>query len=114
MGKGFAKKKKQARMMQDQLANLQKQMEDSEATGSAGNGLVTITLNGQHEIKKISIKPECVDPEDIEGLEDLIKAAHKDAIKKLQEENPMMGTNMPEMPFGGAGGFPDIKGMLGL
>lgn len=111
MGKGFAKKKKQARMMQEQLSQLQKQMEDSEATGSAGNGLVVITLNGQHEIKKIQIKPECVDPEDIDGLQDLIRAAHKDALKKLEEQNPMMGSQMPEMPFGG--GFPGL-GALGL
>ena len=110
MGKGFSKKKKQARMMQEQLAKLQKQMEETEVTGSAGNGLVTVTLNGQHEMKKITIKPDCVDPEDIEGLEDLIKAAYKDANNKLQEENPMMG-GMPDMPMGG--GFPDL-GALGL
>lgn len=111
MGKGFSKKKKQARMMQEQLSQLQKQMEETEVSGSAGNGLVTITLNGQHELKKISIKPDCVDPEDIEGLEDLIKAAYKDANKKLQEENPMMSGGMPDLPLGG--GFPDL-GALGL
>ncbi|HEY4832125.1 MAG TPA: YbaB/EbfC family nucleoid-associated protein [Waddliaceae bacterium] len=90
MGTGFAKKKKQARMMQDQLRKFQEQMQHSEATGTAGNGLVTITLSGEQEMKKIVIKPDCVDPEDIEGLQDLIKAAHNDAIKQLREQAPEM------------------------
>ena len=90
MGTGFAKKKKQARMMQDQLKKFQEQMQHSEATGSAGNGLVTITLSGEQEMKKIVIKPDCVDPEDVEGLQDLIKAAHNDAIKQLRQQNPEM------------------------
>lgn len=111
MGKGFSKQKKQARMMQDQFVKLQKQMEETEVTGTAGNGLITITLNGQHEMKHLSIKPECVDPEDIEGLQDLIKAAYGDACKKLEQQNPMTSGGMPEMPFGG--GFPGL-GALGL
>lgn len=106
MGKGFQKKKKQARVMQEKLAEFQKQMEEAEVTGSAGNGLVTITLTGQQEMKKISIKPDCVDPEDVEGLEDLIKAAYKDANTKLQEQSPM--GNMPDLPMGG--GFPNLGG----
>ena len=103
MGKGFQKKKKQARMMQEQFAKLHEQMQQAEVTGSAGNGLVTITLTGEHEMKNITIKPDCVDPEDIEGLQDLIKAAHKDAQKKLAEQSPQMGM----------GGLPDL-GSLGL
>lgn len=86
MGTGFAKKKKQAKLMQDQLSKMQSNMQDIEATGTAGNGLVTITLGGEHEIKQIKIKPDCVDPEDIEGLEDLIKAAHQDALKQLSDK----------------------------
>ncbi len=85
MGSGFAKRKKQAKMFQDSLAKMQSQMDTTEAVGSAGNGLVTLTLSGNHEIKSLKIKPECVDPEDIEGLEDLIKTAYKDALDKLPE-----------------------------
>ena len=103
MGKGFAKQKKQMRAMQDKIAKMQEDMESTEATGAAGNGLVTITLNGQQEITKISINPECVDPEDVEGLEDLIRDAHNDASSKLQENMPSM-PNMPGLP-GGLGGF---------
>lgn len=90
MGTGFAKKKKQARMMQDQLRKFQEQMQQAEAIGTAGNGLVTITLSGEQEMKKIVIKPECVDPEDVEGLQDLIKAAYNDAHKRLKEQTPGM------------------------
>ncbi len=99
MGTGFSKKKKQARMLQDQLAKMQSQMQDAEATGMAGNGLVTVVLSGEGDLKQLKIKPDCVDKEDIEGLEDLIKAAHADAQKKLKElqqkEMPKMPANLP-------------------
>lgn len=101
MGKGFSKQKKQARAMQEQFAKLQQEMQETEVTGSAGNGLVTLSLNGQHEMKQLHIKPECVDPEDVEGLQDLIKAAYADACKKLEQENPLMSGKLPQMPFGG-------------
>lgn len=83
MGTGFAKRKKQARLMQEQMSKMQEQIQQLEAIGSAGNGLVTVTINGDKELKAIKIKRECVDPEDIEGLEDLIKAAYGDALKHL-------------------------------
>lgn len=105
MGTGFAKKKKQAKMLQQQFSQMQEKMLSAEATGSAANGLVTITLAGDHELKNIAIKPECVDPEDVEGLQDLIKAAYNDAKKKLEAANPM-----PKLP--GAGG-PDLSSFLG-
>lgn len=98
MGTGFAKKKKQAKEMQNKILEMQDKMKTAEVIGTAGNGLVTITLTS-NEIKDIKIKPECVDPEDIEGLEDLIKAAYKDASQKLESE-----TKLPDMP--GMGGFP--------
>lgn len=101
MGSGYSKKKKQAKMFQQQLSRMQEEMLKKEAAGTAGGGLVTITLNGEHAIKDIKIKPDCVDPEDIEGLEDLIKAAHKDALKKLQESAeggmPNLGNAFPGM-----------------
>jgi len=99
MGTGFAKKKKQAKMLQSQLSQFQDQMKHTEATGTAGNGLVTITLSGENELKSIIIKPECVDPEDVEGLQDLIKAAYADASTKLSEKNPLpnMGSGMPDL-----------------
>lgn len=100
MGSGFAKKKKQAKALQQQLSQLQDQMQKTEAIGIAGNGLVALTLSGEHELKNIAIKPECVDPEDVEGLQDLIKAAYADAAAKLAAQTPM-----PKM----AGGMPDLS-----
>jgi DNA-binding YbaB/EbfC family protein len=98
MGTGFNKRKKQAKAMQEQMMQLQSQVKDIEVVGSAGNGLVEITLNGDNELKKIKIKPDCVDPEDVEGLEDLIAAAHRDAHSKVKEQSSgMMG------PLGGLG-----------
>lgn len=101
MGTGFAKKKKQAKMFQEQFSKIQEDMQNAEVTGSAGNGLVTIVLSGENEIKQLKIKPECVDPEDVEGLEDLIKAAYKDANQKLKDNTPKMppGFNPNMLPF---------------
>lgn len=90
MGTGFAKKKKQARMMQEQFSKLQEQLKSTEAVGTAANGLVTVTLNGDYDVLKVAIKPECVDPEDVEGLEDLVKAAFNDAAKKLKDSGPQL------------------------
>ena len=89
MGTGFAKKKKQARQLQAQMSMLQEslssKLDTMEAEGNAGNGLVSITVSGSGEIKRVRINPDCVDKEDIEGLEALIKAAHHTAFQKVQE-----------------------------
>lgn len=85
MGSGFAKKKKEARLMQQKFEEMQEKLKTEEVTGTAGSGLVSITLNGNHEMTAIKLKPECVDPEDVEGLEDLIRAAYNDAAKKLEK-----------------------------
>jgi nucleoid-associated protein EbfC len=109
MGSGFLKKKKQARMMQAEFSSMQeklsKKLDTLEVTGSAGNGLVQIVLNGGNELKSVKINPECVDPEDIEGLETLIKAAYDDAMNKLKEQS----TSELGAP---AGGMPDLASLL--
>lgn len=84
MGSGYARKKKEAKMMQAKFKQMQEKLKDESATGTAGSGLVTVTLNGEHEMTAIKIKPECVDKEDIEGLEDLVRAAYNEAVKKLE------------------------------
>ncbi len=90
MGSGFAKMKKQARMMQDQFSQVRENLQSQESIGSAGNGLVTVTINGEKSLKKLSIKPECVNPSDIEGLQDLIIAAFQDAVQKLENSSSTM------------------------
>ena len=92
MGSGFSKMKKQARMMQEQMTQIRDQLQSTQVEGSAGNGLVTVTLNGEKELKKIAIKPECAS--DVEGLQDLIVAAYENAAQKLEAQQPMGG-----MPF---------------
>ena len=97
MGSGFLKKKKAAKQLQSQMSMLQQslssQLESVEAEGQAGNGLVSITLSGSGEMKKIRINPECVDKEDIGGLEALIRAAHNEALQKVQQSvgSPSVG-----------------------
>jgi len=100
MGSGFSKMKKQARMMQEQYAKMREEMQNKEVIGTSGNGLVTITLNGERNMKSIKIKPDCIDPEDVEGLEDLICAAYEDAASKIEDENGGdMNNMMSSMPF---------------
>lgn len=89
MGTGFARKKKEQKQYQEQMMRMQQTLSENlqnlEAEGQAGNGLVTVLLSGNGEMKKITIKKECIDPEDPEGLEALIKAAYNTAFKQLQE-----------------------------
>ena len=93
MGSGFSKMKKQARMMQEQFGQMRDNLQNTLVEGSAGNGLVTVTLNGEKELKKIAIKPECAT--DVEGLQDLIVAAFEDAAQKIESQQPAAG----KMPF---------------
>lgn len=86
--------------LQAQLAKMQEAVEAAEAEGKAGNGLVSITLNGGNDMVAIKIQPDCVDPEDVEGLEDLIKAAYQDALEKVREKTMQ-----------GMGGMPGMGGM---
>ncbi len=85
MGSGYSKMKKQQKAMQEQLSKMQEEMQAATFDGTAGNGLVKITLNGEKSLKNISINKECVDPDDVEGLEDLIVHAFNDAIEKIKD-----------------------------
>ena len=87
MGSGYSKMKKQAKLMEQQLETMKKQMQSKQITGSSGNGLVTVVMNGDKELQKIEIKPDCVDPNDLEGLQDLIRAACADAYQKIAAES---------------------------
>lgn len=100
MGTGFSRQKKEAKLMQQKLADMQQQMATLEVTGTAGNGLVSIILSGEGKMKAIKIKPECVDPEDIEGLEILIKAAYEDAQKKVEKNSTPSLPGFPAGMFG--------------
>ena len=80
--------KKQARQFEGQMEQMRSAMQKIQVVGTAGGGLVTLTLNGANELIRLEIKPDCVDKNDIEGLQDLIKAAYADASTKLQQQSP--------------------------
>jgi DNA-binding YbaB/EbfC family protein len=71
---------KKAQEMQAGMQKLQAELKTAEFTGQAGGGAVSVTVNGAHEVKKIALKPEAVDPQDLETLEDLLRVAVNEAI----------------------------------
>lgn len=75
----------QAQKMQADIQAKQEELENTEYTGTASGGLVEVTLTGKHQVTALHIKPEAVDPEDIEMLEDLIAAAVNDAVRLADE-----------------------------
>lgn len=72
---------RQAQKLQEQMAKTQEDLEDREYTAQAGGGMVTVVVTGKRELKSIDIKPECVDPEDVDMLQDLIRAAVNEALR---------------------------------
>ena len=78
---------RQAQKMQEDMKAKQAELEAAEYTGSAAGEMVTVRMNGKHEVLSISIKPEAVAPDDIEMLEDLIVAATNEALRKVEEES---------------------------
>lgn len=98
MGSGFSKMKKQAKLLQEQMEKEKERLKSLEVQGSAGNGLVSLVMTGEKRIKSLTINPECVDPEDLEGLQDLIIAAQEDALIKVEEQENSDATG--GFPFG--------------
>lgn len=87
---------KQAQMMQKKLTEAQAQLAEEEVVGSAGGGMVEVTLKGNKAPVAVAIKPEAVDPDDVEMLEDLVLAALNDAMEKADSKSQeLMG------PLGG-------------
>ncbi|MEG1613261.1 MAG: YbaB/EbfC family nucleoid-associated protein [Clostridia bacterium] len=75
---------KQAQKMQQDMAKAQEELASKEVVGSAG-GMVDVTLLGNKTVASIKIKPDAVDPNDVEMLEDLIIAAFNEALSKVDE-----------------------------
>ena len=79
---------KQAQMMQERVAKVQEEIAALECTGEAGAGLVKVTLNGRHEVRRVEIDPSLFGPDgDKEMCEDLIAAACNDAKRRLEAES---------------------------
>ncbi len=80
---------RQIEQMQRKMEKAQEEVAASTVEGSAGGGVVTVSMSGDQEMRSITIQPEVVDPEDIETLQDLVVAAVSDALersKKLQAD----------------------------
>ena len=92
---------KQAQKMQRQMEEAQKEIEEMEVTATAGGGAVEVTVSGKHEVTKVKLAEEVVDPDDIEMLEDLIMAATNEALRKVEETSQQ---NMSKIT-GGLGGL---------
>ena len=72
---------KQAQKMQQDMLRMQEEMENKTYSASAGGGMVTATVNGKHQLVSIDVKPEAVDPDDVEMLQDMIIAAVNEAMR---------------------------------
>jgi DNA-binding YbaB/EbfC family protein len=75
----------QAQKLQEKLAKAQQELSNTTLEVSSGGGAVTVTVNGQQQIKSIKISPEVVDADDVEMLEDLVLTAVSEAISQSQE-----------------------------
>lgn len=94
---------KQAQKMQADMLKTQEDIEAKEIEVTSGGGAITLVMTGKKRIKSIKIKPEVVDNDDVEMLEDLIMTAVNEGISKIEEvaENEMKKYNIP----GGLGGL---------
>ena len=97
---------KQVQKMQEDMANLQAELDEREYTATSGGGMITVTVNGKHEITELKINPDAIDPDEPEMLEDLITVAINEAIatatKTSEDEMGAItgGLNIPGMPGG--------------
>ena len=76
---------KQAQKMQEEMTKLQEELLTKTVDASAGGGAVEVIVSGKMEVVELKIKPDAVDPEDVEMLEDLVKAAVNEGLRKAQD-----------------------------
>lgn len=97
---------RQAQKMQNDMEAATEELNAKEYTASAGGGMVSVTISGELEIKKLDINPEVVDPEDIEMLSDLVTAAVNEAIRTANtDKEETMSKISGGMNLGGLGGL---------
>ena len=77
---------KQAQKMQQERIRMQEEQENKIYTASAGGGMVSASVNGKHEVVKLDINPEAVDPDDVEMLQDMVIAAVNEAMRTADAE----------------------------
>ena len=77
---------RQAQKMQEDMKRIREEINNSEYTSSVGGGVVEVVMYGNKSVKKVSIKKEVVDPDDVEMLEDLVASAVNDCLSKIAED----------------------------
>ena len=77
---------KQAQKMQQEMLRMQQEMETKEYEATTGGGMVKAAVNGKHELLRLEIQPEAVDPEDVEMLQDMVIAAVNEAMRKADAD----------------------------
>ena len=97
---------KQAQKMQKQMEEAQKNLEEQEVTATAGGGAVEVTVSGKHEVTKVKLAEEVVDPDDIEMLEDLIVAATNEAFRQMEDASAQAMAKLTGGLGGLGGGLP--------
>ncbi|HNR22470.1 MAG TPA: YbaB/EbfC family nucleoid-associated protein [Steroidobacteraceae bacterium] len=107
MARNFGNMMKQAQALQANMQKAQAEIANLEVTGESGGGMVKVTMNGKHDVKRVQIEPAVIG-EDREMLEDLIAAAFNDAVKKAEQRSAekmsglMAGLQLPpgmKLPF---------------
>ena len=88
---------RQAQKMQQDMQRARAELDEREFTSSVGGGMVELTMLGNKTVKPLSIKPEVIDPDDKEMLEDLIVSAFNDVIAKIEIAEKETMPNMPGM-----------------
>ena len=76
---------KQAQRMQENMTKKQAELNAQEFTAASGGGMVKVTVNGAREVLSVEIDPQCVDPDDVEMLQDLVLAAVNEALRTANE-----------------------------
>ena len=77
---------KQAQKIQQEMMRMQEEMENKTYSATSGGGMVTAEVNGKHEVVSLTVKPEAVDPDDVEMLQDMIMAAVNEAMRTADTE----------------------------
>lgn len=101
-----AKMMKQIQEMQRKMAQAQEELAVETVEASAGGGIITVVVTGSLEVKEVHIKPEAVDPDDVEMLQDLVVAATNEALRAAQD--------LASAKLGGATGGLDLPNIPGL
>jgi hypothetical protein len=94
---------KQAKKLQDKMAQLEEELKEKTVETSSGGGAVKVIVGGDQQVKEIQIDPDVLDPDDLEMLQDLIMAAVNDGLRKAKEMveeqmGKLTGVMLPNIP----------------